>query len=109
MQNWKNLMFILVIIITCNTFSSYAQEVIITTRPLAPRHERILAPSTRHIWIEEEWEPRGGKYVFVGGRWTEPPRQGLVWVAGHWVQRPRGEVWVPGHWRERGRPMRPRY
>ncbi len=109
MQNWKNSWCILVIIITCNVFSVYAQDVIITTRPIVPQYERILAPSTRHIWIDEDWESRGGKYVFVGGRWAEPPRQGLIWVAGHWAQKTSGEVWIRGHWIERARPMRPRY
>jgi WXXGXW repeat (2 copies) len=78
-----------------------AQEVIIRERPVRPRYERVVAPSPRHIWIEEEWEPRGATYVFVGGRWAEPPAPGMEWIPGHWAQRPRGEVWIRGHWRER--------
>ena len=78
----------------------FAQEIIIRERPVRPHYERVVAPSPRHVWIDEEWEPRGGTYVFVGGRWAEPPRMGMLWVPGHWDRRPRGEVWVRGHWRE---------
>ena len=81
----------------------FGQEVIIRERPVRPRYERVAAPSPRHVWIEEEWEPRGGTYVFVGGRWAEPPHPGMRWIPGHWAQRPRGEVWIPGHWKEVGR------
>ena len=76
------------------------QEVIIRARPERPRYERVAAPSPRHVWIDEEWEPRGGAYVFAGGRWAEPPREGMKWMPGHWAQRPGGEVWVSGHWKE---------
>jgi WXXGXW repeat (2 copies) len=78
--------------------AGYAQ-IYVNVRPVVPHYERVAAPSPRHVWIDEEWEPRGGAYVFVGGHWAAPPRPGVVWVPGHWRQRPRGWVWVPGHWR----------
>lgn len=80
-----------------------AQEIIITERPVRPHYERVAAPSPRHVWIEEEWEPRGGRYVFAGGHWAAPPRPGLIWVPGFWERRPRGEVWVRGRWEPRHR------
>jgi len=88
----------LAIALASGAFSSNAQ-IVVSVRPPVPHYERVPAPSPRHVWIGEEWEPRGGAYVFVGGHWAEPPRPGVVWVPGHWRRRPGGEAWVPGHWR----------
>ncbi len=98
MKNIRKLWFILAIFILGAAFDSSAQ-VYIKVRPARPHYERRAAPGPRHIWVEEDWEPRGGTYVFVGGRWVEPPRPRAVWIAGHWVHRPRGWVWIRGHWR----------
>lgn len=98
MQNVKRMLLILIVALFTGAQVSMAQ-IYIRVRPERPHYERVVAPSPRHVWIEEEWEPRGGQYVFSGGRWAEPPRPRAVWVAGHWRQRPRGWVWVPGHWR----------
>jgi hypothetical protein len=56
-------------------------------------------PSPRHVWVAEEWTPAGGTYAYHAGYWAVPPRDGGVWIPGHWADRPRGVVWVPGHWR----------
>jgi len=74
------------------------------SRPAAyERNEREHPnrPSPRHVWVAEEWSWRGGKYVYVPGRWSLPPREGQVWVAGHWAPREHrpGYFWLPGHWR----------
>ena len=90
----------LAIALMCH-ISGQAQEIIVKARPPLPRYERIERPSPRHVWIDEDWEPRGGAYVFVGGRWAEPPRPGMIWISGRWDRRPRGEVWIRGHWRRR--------
>ena len=82
----------------CGVYSSNAQ-IFVNVRPDRPHYERTVAPSPRHVWIDEEWEPRGNTYAFVGGHWAEPPRANGVWVAGHWRHRPHGWVWISGHWR----------
>jgi len=84
-----------------------AQEIGINVqlgRPAAyERNERFHPnrPSGRHVWVAEEWTWRGGRYVYVPGRWALPPREGGVWVAGHWAPRQHrpGYIWLPGHWR----------
>lgn len=83
-----------------NVYSSSAQ-VYIKVRPHRPPKVdvRINAPSPRHVWIEDDWEPYNGRYEYRGHRWVEPPRAGVVWVPGHWRHRRHGWVWVPGHWR----------
>ena len=98
MQTVKRFLFVLAVALTCSAFSSSAQ-IVVNVRPERPHYERVAAPSPRHVWIDEEWQPRGGAYVFAGGHWAEPPRPGVAWVPGHWKQHPHGWVWVAGHWR----------
>jgi hypothetical protein len=77
-------------------------QVIVHVRPVPPRGAvvvRGVAPSPRHIWVGEEWAPRGRAYVYRPGHWEVPPRRGGVWVGGHWVDRPGGSVWISGYWR----------
>lgn len=78
-----------------------AAQITVRVRPARPRvvAVRPVAPSPRHVWIEEEWVPAGATYQWRGGYWAEPPRARAVWVPGHWASRRRGWVWVPGHWR----------
>ena len=102
MKTWSRFL-VLAILVLSGVVNAVAQEIIITERPVRPHYEHVAAPSPRHVWIEEEWEPRGGRYVFAGGHWTEPPRPEMVWVPGFWERGPRGEVWVRGHWEERRR------
>ena len=98
MQTLKKMLFITALALTTGACSASAQ-IYVKIRPERPHYERVVAPSPRHVWVDEDWEMRGGKYVFVGGRWAEPPRPRAAWIPGHWRQRPRGWVWVPGHWR----------
>ena len=98
MKNAKKFLVMLAFALTSGAFAANAQ-IFVKVRPERPHYERVAAPSPRHVWIDEEWEPRNGAYVFVGGRWAEPPRPRAVWIPGHWRTAPRGEVWVPGHWR----------
>jgi hypothetical protein len=81
--------------------NSASAQIYVNVRPVVPHYVRVEAPSPRHVWIDEEWEPRGGSYVFVGGHWALPPYPGGVWVGGHWGHHARGDYWVAGHWRRR--------
>ena len=99
MKNIKKLLLILSIALFCAS-GSFAQ-IYVHVRPVVPHYVRIEAPSPRHVWIDEEWEPRGGSYAFVGGHWAEPPYAGATWVPGRWAHHDRGEYWIRGHWRRR--------
>ena len=79
-------------------FSADAQ-IIVKVRPPRPHYVRVAPPTPRHVWIEEDWRPRGQEYEFAGGRWAEPPRPGQRWVPGHWANRGNGSVWIEGHWK----------
>ena len=98
MHSIRKLLFILALILSCGAYTSMAQ-IEVNIRPERPHYERPAPPSPGHVWIDEEWEPRGGAYVFVGGHWAAPPRPGIAWIPGHWKRRPREWVWIPGHWR----------
>ncbi|NCD72270.1 YXWGXW repeat-containing protein [Mucilaginibacter agri] len=66
-------------------------ETVVVTRP--------ARPTPAHVWVKEEWGPRGNAYVWHGGYWAAPPRRGAVYVAGHWRNTRHGYVWIPGQWR----------
>ncbi len=76
-------------------------QIIVRVRPARPKVvvARPVAPSPRHVWVEEEWAPAGAGYQWRGGYWAAPPRERAIWVPGHWTGRRRGYTWVPGHWR----------
>jgi len=105
MKKVKTFLLLAIVALVCNAYTGSAQ-VFVTVRPPLPHYERVVAPSPRHIWIDEEWEPRGGAYVFVGGHWAMPPYEGAIWVPGRWRHGPRGEYWVRGRWDHRGRGRR---
>ena len=85
MKRLKKILLLSAIIMVCGFYYCQAQ-IYVNVRPVMPHFERVVTHGPRHVWIDEEWEPRSGFYVFVGG---------------HWVRRPRCEVWLPGDWRRR--------
>ena len=98
MKNAQKFLLMLLLAVGSLSYSASAQ-VFVTVRPPVPHYVRVERPSPRHVWIDEEWEPRGSEYAFVGGHWAEPPRPRAVWIGGHWKHGPRGDYWKPGHWR----------
>jgi hypothetical protein len=101
MQKWISRIALLSVIVLAFSFSGSAQ-IYVRVRPVAPVIVRSAAPSPAHVWIGEEWEPRGGSYAYIGGHWAAPPHPGWIWVPGHWKRYGRnGEGWVRGRWRRR--------
>ncbi|MGN6568725.1 MAG: hypothetical protein ACTHJ0_12265 [Flavipsychrobacter sp.] len=98
MKSITKTFFAFAIAMTCLSYHSNAQ-LIVNIRPARPVYVRPVAPSPRHVWVDEEWRERNGHYEFAGGHWVAAPRPGAMWVPGHWVRRPRGWFWRPGHWR----------
>jgi len=98
-KNYFSRIAIFTAIIMAFSFSASAQ-IFVRIRPVHAVVVRPAAPSPRHVWIDEEWAPRGGTYVYTGGHWALPPHPGYIWVGGHWRRHGGdGEYWVPGHWR----------
>ena len=77
-------------------------QIIVRVRPVAPRRTvvvRPVAPSPRHVWVEDDWRVNNGAYVYNGGRYIEAPYERARWIPGHWKNTPRrGWVWKEGHW-----------
>jgi hypothetical protein len=97
----KHFSKILVLILFVGAFSlSASAQIYIKVRPPEPpRHDRPIAPSPHHVWIDGEYVYHRDHYDYVDGYWTLPkPHQ--VWVPGHWQNRRDGfQAWIPGHWR----------
>jgi len=75
--------------------------VIIKAAPPPPVSVAVVgrAPSSQYIWIPGYYKGTGGRYVWVGGRWMQPPHRGMVWVAPAWRRGSNGYVFVAGRWR----------
>jgi len=78
-----------------------AQRIRVKVRPVRPTVvvKQTPSPGVGHVWIDEDWEPRGQAYGWKGGYWATPPRKGAIYVKGHWAKTRYGWEWVPGHWR----------
>lgn len=90
------------IAITSFSISSTYAQIVVRVRPTRPRAvvvRRPAPPSAHHVWVKEEWVPRGNTYIYKAGYWAAPPRSGAFYVDGHWRHTRGGWIWVPGHWR----------
>src|ERR1700743_3292361 len=94
------LAFLVMVIFAAGTTAASAQ-IYVSVRPAWHPVARPVAPSRNHVWIDEEWENRGGHYVAVGGHWAAPPHPGYVWIPGHWAHERRGDYWIAGRWARR--------
>jgi len=76
-------------------------QVYVRVRPTAPRVERVVAPSPRHVWVDNDWRYENNQYVYNGGRWVEPPQGHHRWVNGHWKRHgKKGWEWKEGRWED---------
>jgi len=58
-----------------------------------------VAPGPGFVWIDGYHVYRGGRYVWVPGRWVRPPRGGAGWVRPEWRHEAHGWRFHEGHWR----------
>ena len=78
---------------------SASAQIYVNVRPVVPVVVRTPQPSPAHVWVDEEWEPYGASYRYVGGYWVSPPHPGYRWERGYWRRHGNdGEEWVRGHW-----------
>jgi len=55
--------------------------------PPPPRYGIIgVTPGPGYMWTDGYWEPRGGRWYWVGGSWRRPPRGRRHWVPNQWHQ-----------------------
>ena len=68
--------------------------------PAAVVEVRPVAPGPRHVWIAGYHRWDGHVYVWVPGRWEQPPAHYTAWAPGHWSHHhSNGWYWVDGHWK----------
>jgi|ERR1700756_1074320 len=81
------------------SLSSASAQIYVKVRPVVPVVVATPQPSPAHVWVDEEWEPSGGVYVYGGGHWVSPPHPGYRWEKGYWRRHGHdGEEWVHGRW-----------
>src|SRR5204862_205589 len=65
--------------------------------PPALRAEQHEAARAGFVWINGQWDWRGGRWEWVSGHW-ERERARQQWVEGSWQQRNGRWEWVEGGW-----------
>jgi hypothetical protein len=97
---WKGLMVAAALAATVSVSDA---QIVVRARLGRPVNRVVVhrppPPSPRHVWVEEDWVPRGRTYAWHGGYWAAPPRPRAIWVPGHWDRRHHGYVWIGGYWR----------
>ena len=75
--------------------------VIAPNAPPEPRVEvRPAPPGPSVVWMGGNWRwaPAEKNFVWVPGKYVEPPRAQAAWVPGRWIHRPDGWVFEDGRW-----------
>jgi WXXGXW repeat (2 copies) len=80
--------------------SALAQvTVVVPTAPPPPRVEVMPAPPRGGVvWQPGYYKWSGREHVWVEGRYADPPRPGVRWVAPTWDHRDNGWVYLDGRW-----------
>jgi hypothetical protein len=80
---------------------SYGYGYSVPPPPAPPAYAGVygVAPGQGYVWTDGFYDLRGGNWVWVGGRWTHPPRTHAVWVTPHWVRTGHGWSRRGGYWR----------
>ncbi|HTQ78699.1 MAG TPA: hypothetical protein VMM92_01800 [Thermoanaerobaculia bacterium] len=61
----------------------------------------INSPGPGYAWVPGYWDwvPERADYVWVEGRWAQPPHAHAVWVAPRYERHRGGWFYQRGHWR----------
>ena len=74
-------------------------EVVVVQAPPPPRVEVVYAPpGPGFIWVKGYWSWRGGRHVWIAGRYERPPRGHHHWVEPRWERRGGRYVFIEGRW-----------
>jgi len=93
----KKILAILSIVLVLGAFASCGPGTTISAGLTTPVYERPPQPYPDYVWIDGDWYPQGGTYVYRHGYWA-PPRRNHVWVTGTWEHRGNGYYWRRGRW-----------
>jgi hypothetical protein len=100
-----NALFNAVLIVICTAVSGVlaltpaaaAAEIVSNVAPPPLRTERAPAPRDGYVWVAGHWELNGHSYAWVSGTWIAE-RRGAHWVVDRWDQDGAQWRYVPGHW-----------
>jgi hypothetical protein len=59
---------------------------------------RPAMPGPGYAWVDGYWGNQGGRYVWVAGRWNQPPYPGATWNHPHYDHYRQGWQYHEGHW-----------
>ncbi|HXB62470.1 MAG TPA: hypothetical protein VNU94_06435 [Acidobacteriaceae bacterium] len=68
------------------------------TPPPLRYERRPDAPGPGYAWVDGYWGNQGGRYVWIGGRWQQPPYEGAYWNHPHYDHYQQGWQYHEGHW-----------
>jgi len=76
-----------------------SETVYVSEAPPAPPVEVIpVAPDHYHVWISGHYEWTHHGYVWRVGHWERPPRHGQHWAPARWEFRGGRYVYIQGRW-----------
>lgn len=55
-------------------------------------------PSPHHVWVKGFWAWQNGRHAWVPGHWAEPPQEGMAWDEPRWENRGGRWIFVQGRW-----------
>jgi len=76
-------------------------SVVADEAPPEPQYAEQPAPREGYVWVRGHWEWRAGRWVWKRGYWKRD-RSGYTWVPGHWERRGSRHHWVEGRWAPAG-------
>jgi len=76
-----------------------AEIVVRIAPPRSVSQKRDRSPGRDYKWIQGHQMWNGGGYVWVPGRWEQPPRPRARWEAHRWKHQKGSWVFVEGRWR----------
>lgn len=97
MKRNQQFLLALAIAMSCSVYSASAQ-IYVHIRPVPRIVVRTEAPSPQHVWVNEDWHERNGRYEDNGGHWEAPPAPGYRYHEGHWDHSKQGHRWHEGGW-----------
>jgi WXXGXW repeat (2 copies) len=78
-------------------------QVVVRIGPPPPRVVETVPPVPHEhpgwVWQSGYHRYDGSRYVWVPGRYAEPPHSHDRWEEGRWVERNGGWVWIEGRWK----------
>jgi hypothetical protein len=98
--NWKSGVLVAALMAATSVIPAIGQiGIVIGREPPPMRYERRPPmPGPGFAWIDGYWGWRGGRYVWVPGRWERPPYAGAYWSHGHYDRYNNGWAYHEGHW-----------